>query len=215
MLNYILFDLDGTLTDSGRGIVNSLKYALNKMGINETNEEILKSFIGPPIKERGREVYGFSVKESEELLSFYREYFVKQGMYENEVYFGVKEMLQTLKNTNRKIIVATSKPEIHACEILRHFGLLECFDFVIGATLDGKISDKNQVLFEAINRANVDVKSAVMIGDRKYDINGGKNYGMLTVGVTYGYGDFKELNEAGADFIVDSAKQLEKLLLEI
>lgn len=215
MLNYILFDLDGTLTDSGRGIVNSLKYALNKMGINETNEEILKSFIGPPIKERGREVYGFSVKESEDLLSFYREYFVKQGMYENEVYFGVKEMLQTLKNTNRKIIVATSKPEIHACEILRHFGLLECFDFVIGATLDGKISDKNQVLFEAINRANVDVKSAVMIGDRKYDINGGKNYGMLTVGVTYGYGDFKELNEAGADFIVDSAKQLEKLLLEI
>lgn len=215
MLNYILFDLDGTLTDSGNGIINSLKYALNKMGIKETDESVLKSFIGPPIKERGIEVYGITVKESEDLLAFYREYFVKQGMYENEVYSGVKEMLHTLKNAGKKIIVATSKPEVHACEILRHFGLLQYFDMIVGATLDGKISDKNQVLTEAIKRAKVNVKSAVMIGDRKYDINGGKKFNMITVGVTYGYGDYQELKDAGADYIVDSANQLEKLLMEI
>ena len=215
MLEFLLFDLDGTLTDSGKGIVNSLRYALNKMGINESDESVLKTFIGPPIKERGREVYGFTIQESEDLLSFYREYFVDKGMYENEVYLGVDKMLKSLKGAGKKIIVATSKPEVHAREILRYFGLLDYFDVVVGATLDGKISDKIQVLAEAIKRANVDINKAVMIGDRKYDVNGGKNFGIKTVGVTYGYGDYQELKEAGADYIVDSATQLEKLLLEI
>ncbi len=215
MLKTLFFDLDGTITDSGRGIKNSLKYALNKMGVRDYDEDVLESFIGPPIKERGREVFGFSIEQSEKLLEFYREYFVVQGMYENEVYEGVENMLSALKKAGKTLIVATSKPEVHAKEILRFFGLRDYFDLIIGATLDGKISHKNDVIKEALKRANVDGNYAVMIGDRKYDMEGGKLFSMKTVGVTYGYGDYDELCKANADVIVNSVKELEKTLLEI
>ncbi len=215
MKKIIFFDLDGTLTDSGEGIMNSLKYALKKLGINCNDESVLRTFVGPPIKEHAQEIFGVTKEDSDKLLTYYREYFVLKGMYENSVYNGVEEVLKNLKKASKILAVATSKPEVHAKEILRHFGLLDYFGYVVGATLDGKISEKIDVIKTALFRAKIDGKNAVMVGDRKYDINGGKVFNMLTVGVTYGYGSEEELINANADYVAKSANELEKILMEI
>lgn len=215
MKKIIFFDLDGTLTDSGLGIMNSLKYGLKKLGIDCNYEGVLRTFVGPPIKEHAEEIFGISKEDSSKLITYYREYFTQKGMYENSVYQGIETVLKNLKKASKILAVATSKPEVHAKEILRHFGLLDYFDYVVGATLDGKISEKIDVIKTALFRAKIDGKNAVMVGDRKYDINGGKVFNMLTVGVTYGYGSEEELINANADYVAKSVQELEKILMEI
>ena len=210
----ILFDLDGTLTDPGIGITNSVMYALKKFNIDVPDRSALYKFIGPPLKGSFEEFYHFSADQSELAVSYYREYFKKQGMLENEVYDGIPEMLSHLKQNGKTLIVATSKPEAFTLEILRHFRLYDCFDFIAGATMDDTRNKKADIIRYALENCSItDKSSAVMIGDRKHDIIGAKDNGLDSIGVLFGYGDRKELSDAGATFLAASPAEIEELIL--
>ena len=205
MYQYLLFDLDGTLTDPGLGITNSVMYALRKFGINVSDRSQLYPFIGPPLRDSFRVYYGFSDEQCERAVRYYREYFKKSGMYENEVYDGIFELLTRLKASERSLVVATSKPEVFALEILRHFDLYKYFDFVAGATLNDVRNQKADIIKYALETLNItEKKSAIMIGDRKHDIIGAKETGLDSIGVLYGYGTYDELKNAGATYIADT-----------
>ena len=205
MYQYVLFDLDGTLTDPGLGITNSVMYALRKFGINVSDRSQLYPFIGPPLRDSFRVYYGFSDEQCERAVRYYREYFKKSGMFENEVYDGICELLTRLKASGRTLVVATSKPEVFALEILRHFDLYKYFDFVAGATLNDVRNQKADIIKYALETLNITEKtSAIMIGDRKHDIIGAKETGLDSIGVLYGYGTYDELKNAGATYIADT-----------
>lgn len=209
MYKYILFDLDGTLTDPGIGITNSVMYALEKFGIEVSDRASLYKFIGPPLLDSFQNYYGFTKEESELALKYYREYFKPHGLYENEVYNGVEDLLKNLKAKGKTIIVATSKPEEFAVEILKHFNLYQYFDFVGGASMDEKRVKKADVIAYALEKCNVvDLSSVVMIGDREHDVYGAKQIGVDSIGVLYGYGDYEELQKAGADHIVSTPEEI-------
>lgn len=209
MYKYILFDLDGTLTDPGIGITNSVMYALEKFGIEVSDRASLYKFIGPPLLDSFQNYYGFTKEESELALKYYREYFKPYGLYENEVYNGVEDLLKDLKAKDKTIIVATSKPEEFAVEILKHFNLYQYFDFVGGASMDEKRVKKADVIAYALEKCNVtDLSSVVMIGDREHDVYGAKHIGVDSIGVLYGYGDYEELKKAGADYIVSTPEEI-------
>ena len=205
MYQNILFDLDGTLTDPGMGITNSVMYALKKFKIDVEDRTSLYRFIGPPLKGSFKEFYGFSEEQSELAVQYYREYFKKQGMLENEVYDGIPELLKQLREKNKTLIVATSKPEPFTLEILRHFQLLDYFNFVAGATMDDTRNKKSDIIRYALESCHITDKStAVMIGDRKHDIIGAKENGLDSIGVLFGYGDYEELKAAGATYIAET-----------
>lgn len=213
MYNYVLFDLDGTLTNSELGITKSVQHALRKFGIEVEDRTVLRPFIGPPLGESFQVFYGMSVEESEQAIKYYRERFSVKGLYENEVYPGVEKMLQDLKEGGKKLILATSKPEKFTMLILEHFDLLKYFDFVAGATMDGSRGEKADVIRYALELSGIEDKSEViMIGDRKFDILGAKENGLASMGVLYGFGDREELTEAGADYIVETAEDIVKIL---
>lgn len=214
MYQHILFDLDGTLTDPGIGITNSVMYALKKFQIEVEDRATLYKFIGPPLKASFEKYYGFSKEESELALQYYREYFKPKGLYENQIYKGVRELLTELKNRNKTLILATSKPEEFAIEILRHFKLLPYFDFVAGATMDSSRVKKTDVILYALQSYGIsDLSSVIMIGDREHDILGAKQIGLDSIGVLYGYGDYEELKEAGATYIAENAEDILKIIL--
>ena len=209
MLNYILFDLDGTLTDPGIGITNSVMYALKKFGIEITDRTSLYNFIGPPLMYSFQTFHGFSEEDSTQAVKYYREYFSVHGLYENEVYPGIPELLHELKQRGYHLVLATSKPEEYALEILRHFGLYDYFDFVAGATMDGTRSSKADVIRHALAGSGIqDLSTAVMIGDREHDILGAKETGLASIGVLYGYGNRAEFEAAGADRIVATPAEI-------
>ena len=217
MKNYqiVLFDLDGTLTDPGVGITNSVAYALKKYGIEVADKTQLYPFIGPPLIDSFEKYYGFSEEEAKHAVTLYREYFREKGIFENEVYDGIAPMLEHLKNSGKTLIVATSKPEIFARQIREHFQLDGCFRYIAGANLDGTRSKKNEVIEYALEACDVtDRSSAVMIGDRDYDIIGAQKTGLDSVGVLYGYGNRAELERAQATYIVKTVADLEQLLLQ-
>lgn len=204
MYKYILFDLDGTLTDPGLGITNSVMYALKKFNIDVEERASLYKFIGPPLMDSFKMFYGFSEEDSELGVKYYREYFKERGLYENEVYDGIEELLKALKDQNKSLIIATSKPEEFAVEIVKHFHLDQYFDFVAGATMDSSRSKKADVIEYAIKNCNItDLSSAIMIGDREHDILGAKQVGLDSIGVLFGYGNYSELEAAGATHIVE------------
>lgn len=206
---YYLFDLDGTLTDSGMGITNSVKHALKKYGIEEQNMEILKKFIGPPLAESFQKYYGFSEEESRRAIGYYREYYQKDGIFENEVYDGIPELLETLKGAGKTLIVATSKPELFAEQILEHFKLAPYFDCIAGASMDESRVDKAEVIAYALKKYGTEAKEGmVMIGDREHDIIGAKKNGLDSIGVLFGYGSREELEKAGADHIVETPGEI-------
>ena len=212
---YILFDLDGTLTDPKIGITTAVAYALNKMGHYEVNLEELTKFIGPPLREAFIEYYNFSEKEAKQAIEYYREYFIDRGIYENEIYSGIKELLDELKKSDRILVVATSKPTIFAETIINYFDLTKYFSSVVGSNLDGTRSKKAEVIEAALERNGItDKEEVVMIGDRKHDIIGAKHVGIHSIGVGYGYGTNNELEEAGADFIAAKVEDLRILLME-
>lgn len=213
---YLLFDLDGTLTDPSVGIINSVVYALEKQGIKETDYDKLRSFIGPPLVDAYMEYYGFSREKALETVDFYREYFSVTGIFENRIYDGIARLLKKLHGENKKIILATSKPEPFANKILEHFGIAEYFSFVAGATMDEKRTHKDEVIKYALEELNIkDVSKAVMIGDRKYDIEGGKAFGLKTVGLLYGFGDKAEITAAQPDYIAETVEELEQILISV
>lgn len=206
---YILFDLDGTLTEPKEGITKSVAYALKYYGIHVEDLDILCPFIGPPLKESFMKFYGFDDAKAEEAVEKYREYFRPYGVYENEMYEGIPELLQMLKEQGKQIILATSKPTVFANIILEHFELKSYFDCVVGSELDGTRVRKDEVITCALEQIGIQDKSeAVMIGDREHDILGAKANGLASIGVLYGHGGLEELQKAGADKIVATVQEL-------
>lgn len=215
MIKYVLFDLDGTLTDPGEGITNSIVYALDKFGISVSDKKDLYKFIGPPLYDSFVKYYGFSHENANLAITYYREYFAPKGLYENTVYKGIEDMLGFLADKGVKLIVATSKPEKYAREILAHFALDRYFDDIIGATMDEKRNTKDAVIAYAIEKCKIVPQNAIMVGDRLHDVLGAKANGMRSIGVLYGFGSYKELSDAGADMIVKDVEQLKKTLSEL
>lgn len=214
MYQTILFDLDGTLTNPALGITNSLAYALEKFNIEVTDKKELYRFIGPPLQDSFENFYHFSKEDSLKAVDFYRDYFRHKGLYENEVYQGIPDLLERLKAQGKKLLVATSKPEEFARQILKHFELFDYFDLVAGASMDGSRRLKGDVIAHALTSAQVsDLSATIMIGDRKHDIIGAKENGLDAIGVLYGFGNREELKTAGAKFIVETVENLRKILL--
>ena len=212
-MKYILFDLDGTLTDPMEGITKSVEYALNKFNISVKDRNDLISFIGPPLIDSFMEKYSFSKERAVKAVAYYREYFSVTGIFENKVYEGVIEMLSKLKSQGYLLILATSKPETFAKQILEHFKLAKYFHFIAGATMDEKRSYKDQIIEYALDSINFnDTDFACMVGDRCYDILGGKKFGIKTVGVLYGYGEKEELENCQPDFIAEDINDLYNFL---
>ena len=205
----ILFDLDGTLTDPKEGITKSIQYALNKMGIVENDLEKLTPFIGPPLLPSFMEFYNFSEEEANQTLQFYRERFSVTGLFENEVYEGIEELLKNLKQSNYRLAVATSKPTVFAKRILDYFELSPYFEVIVGSELDGTRTAKGEVIAEVLKQMNIENKDdCVMIGDRMHDLIGASENAIDSIGVTYGYGSQQELEEANATYIVHSVGSL-------
>ena len=214
MKNYdvVLFDLDGTVTDPGLGITNSAMYALKKYGIEEKRENLFK-FIGPPLHESFEKYYGFTREKAWEAVEVYREYFAPKGLYENEVYEGMEPLLKNLKRAGKKVLLATSKPEIFAVKILEHFGLAKYFDFIGGALLDRSRLNKADVIEYVFKTTGLPKENAIMVGDREHDIIGANAHKIDSVGVLYGYGSKEELTLSGATYIADNTAALSKILL--
>lgn len=213
MYQTILFDLDGTLTDPGIGITNSAMYALEQMGYEVPPREKLYKFIGPPLYESFLDFYGMSQEQADEAVRLFREYFAEHGIHENELYEGIPQMLQQLKDSGKRLVLATSKPEKWAKIVMHHFGLDEYVPEIAGATMSRDRSKKGQVIAYALNQFQIDPATAVMVGDREHDILGGRENGLPGIGVTYGYGDRPELEAAGAIAVADTPEQLTTLLL--
>lgn len=206
---YLLFDLDGTLTDPGEGITNSVTYALKKWGIGVTDKKELYCFIGPPLSASFKKYFGFDDEDALKCVEYYREYFRDRGIFENQVYQGVSELLCRLKAEGYVLVLATSKPEGFAKIILEHFDLAKYFDFVAGASMDESRNKKADVIRYALDMAKIEDRSlALMIGDRDQDMLGAKINGLDSLGVLYGYGSKAELEGAGATFIADGVEDI-------
>lgn len=209
---YVLFDLDGTLTDSGPGIMNGYEYALGKMGVEIPDRSFLRQFVGPPLGESWEKKLGFSPDDVQRGIALYREYYADKGVYENEVYPGVKELLSDLKSSGKKMYIATTKAEPMAKVVAEHFGLLGFFDEVVASTAERKT--KIDVLKYVTEECGItDISKAVMVGDRHYDITGARHFGLDSIGVLYGYGDRQELEEAGATYIAETVPDIRKYIL--
>ena len=209
---YLLFDLDGTLTDPFIGITRSVQHALKYYGIIENDLSRLAPFIGPPLIDSFRETYHFSEEQAEEAVSYYREYFAERGWRENKVYPGIPELLKHLQEAGHKLYVATSKPTPFAEKILDHFNLSRYFERIEGASLDHTRMRKTEVMRYLLAQAGISEKGkTVMIGDRKFDVTGAHEIGVECIGVLYGYGSREELVSAGADYIVPTVDALSAL----
>ena len=198
----IFFDLDGTITDSAPGIMNSIKYALEKNHLPMLSEEQLRSFIGPPLRGQFCKVCGLADEESARMVEDYREYYRDKGIFENNVYDGVIEMLEKLRKKGFRLAIATSKPEKYAKIIIDHFHLTKYFACVAGMEMDGGRGTKAQVITYALEKNDITDKSKVlMIGDREHDVVGAHENGLDCLGILYGFGSRKEFEEAGANYI--------------
>lgn len=212
--NNVIFDLDGTLTDSGPGIKNSLRYTLNHYGLPMETEEGLNRYVGPPLLISFQKYMGFSKEQAKAAITVYRQYFTQKGMFENKVYEGVIPMLETLKAKGKRLFIATGKPTVYTLQILEHFGLTQYFDRVCGIGLDESDMGKDELISQVITGENLDPNTCIMVGDREFDILGANVVGIPAIGVTYGYGTREELMGAGATKIAHSIGQLQEILCE-
>ena len=221
----ILFDLDGTLTESGPGITHAVQYALHQMGIEEPNRSQLECFVGPPLNVSFREYYGMNEQQSAEAIHHFREVYDREMIYENEVYPGVPKLLKTLHEQGVHLAIASSKPENMVHKVLEYFGLKSFFDVIVGSSiseeLDNKMGTDNKLLMvqKALRELGVlqsaegvPIMDCAMVGDRSFDIKGARANHVTAVGVTYGYGSRQELEEAGAEYIADDVRQLQEIL---
>lgn len=211
MADLILFDLDGTLTESGIGITRSVAHSLRKFGIEETDQARLDRFVGPPLIDSYVRYYGFSHEQAVLAVEYYREYYAVTGIFENRVYDGVETMLRELNAAGKTCVLATSKPEHYAVQIMEHFGLSRYFSCVAGATMDEKRTNKAEVIAYALEKAGASGK-AIMVGDRRHDIEGAQAHGLPSIGVLYGYGSREELEQAGATYIAATAEDILKFV---
>lgn len=218
MYQYILFDLDGTITDSREGITKSVQFALAKYGIDEPDLRKLEKFIGPPLRDSFLEFYPEIANEEtvEKIVETYRSYYKPTGIYENKVFDGIPELLKTLHQSGRKLAVASSKPEVFVRKIIKYFSLENYFEVIVGSLLDGTRENKKEIVAEALQQLcgdKVDLEHTAMVGDRKFDIEGAKDQKVAAIGVRFGFSKLGELEEAGADFIAETVEDLEKHLL--
>ncbi|MBT2642905.1 HAD family hydrolase [Bacillus sp. ISL-41] len=212
----ILFDLDGTISDPKEGITRSVQYALQKMNISAPDGEQLEGFIGPPLQVSFAEYLDFDEHQTKKAIDFYRERFKEKGMYENELYSGIRLLLQSLKEQDFILVVATSKPTVFAEQILRHFEIDHYFDLVVGSNLDGTRSSKTEIIQYILDSYKKHKsEDFIMIGDRKHDIEGANNCGIDSIGVMYGYGSFEELQNSQPAYIVESVEQLRDILMKM
>lgn len=212
---YVLFDLDGTLTESGPGIMRCVQYALDRFGIHENDPAKLQRFIGPPLDDSFRTFYGFSEEDARRAREFYRERYWKKGIYENAPYPGIPAMLETLQEEGRSLALATSKPQAMAEEVLRHFDLMKYLDVLVGAGMNGEHQTKPEVVALALAGLGVNEENhneAAMVGDRSFDIEGAKARKIDSVGVLYGYSEGDELAQAGASYLAETVADLGKIL---
>ena len=212
----VLFDLDGTITDSGTGIMNAIRYAVRKSGFAEPEEAVLRSFIGPPLKEQFRKVFSLSEEEGRRMVALYREYYGEKGIFENRVYDGVPEMLDTLQKAGIRILMATSKPEKYAKLIADHFDFAKYFELIGGACMDGTRTVKEEVIEYVLETCGISEEEreyTVMVGDRSHDIIGAKKCGLHSIGVLYGYGSREELEMSGAERIADTPGTAAEMIL--
>ena len=218
MFTHIFFDLDGTLTDPAQGITNSFIHALKFFGREIPSYEELCKLIGPPLPYSFETILGFPEEKVKEAVAKYREYFATKGLYENSVYPGIPELLQTLKEKGKHLVVATSKPEEYSIKIIEHFGLSKYFDFVCGSLMDESRSKKSEVIAYALQHCGLsdsDKERVLMIGDRHHDIEGAKQNGLKSCGVLFGYGSRTELEDAGADYIAEDINELSEVIIKI
>ena len=210
----ILFDLDGTLTDPFLGITRSVAYSLKSFGIEVDDLETLKPFIGPPLDVSFREYYHMDEAQSWKAVEKYREYFSKKGLFENKVYEGMEDFLQSLLNMDMKLYVCTSKPEVFAKEILDHFSLTPYFTGIYGATLDGSLKNKGDVIAHCIKQEQLNIQDCMMVGDRQHDIVGAHQNQIPCIGVLYDYGSLEEFQEYHCDYIAKDLIELKKIIEE-
>lgn len=215
MYQYLLFDLDGTLTNPKEGITKCVQYALRSFGIEEPDLDKLEPFIGPPLLDSFMEYYNMTPEQARTALEKYRERFRDIGIFENEVFPGVPEMLEILQKKGKKLVIASSKPEEYVLRILEKYGIRAFFHEVVGASMDEKRSAKADVIEEAFRRLQItEEKKAqvLMIGDRKHDVEGAKACGIRCLGVYVGFAKPGELEQAGADYIVHTVEEMSQFL---
>lgn len=212
---YFFMDLDGTLSDSSKGITKAVAYALHKMGIVENDLNSLKKFIGPPLVDSFAEFYDLSEEDTKQAILYFKEYYSVTGMYENELYPGMKHLLDSVNEHGGTVVVATSKPEDIAKTIIEYFKITNQFQLICGSAGEFSRNRKDQVIAYALQELKLTPDQAIMIGDRKHDILGADKNQMESVGVLFGFGDRKELEAAGADYIAESVTDLEQLMISM
>lgn len=212
---YLLFDLDGTLTNPKEGITKSLQYALHHVGIEVEDLDSLEKHIGPPLIDGLRDIQGLKEEEIKEAARWYREYFKEKGIFLNVKYEGIDDLLDTLVKAGRTLILATSKPEEFARKIMEHFNLDHYFTDICGAAMDDTRRKKGDIIAYALKKNGInDKEQVVMIGDRLHDIIGARENGISSIGVLYGFGSKEELTEAGAGSLAKDLKELKDILLK-
>lgn len=213
MYDTILFDLDGTLTDSGLGITNAARYALREMGCPVPEDSVLRKFIGPPLYDSFQRFCAMDEETAMEAVRLFRVYYNDKGILENRVYDGVKRMLERLSHGGKRLVLATSKPETAAVRVMEYFGLNKFVPEIAGATPDPSRSTKGQVIAYCLKQFGIDPASTVMVGDREHDVLGARENGLPCIGITYGYGERVELETAGAAQVFDTPAELADDLL--
>ncbi len=209
----VLFDLDGTLTDPREGITRSIQYGLSKMGIDEPDLTKLEHFIGPPLLQAFMATYGFDEAKAWEAMGFYRERFAVTGLYENEVFQGVTPLLEDLVGQGRQLFIATSKPQVYAREIARHFDFAKHFKVIYGSELDGTRTNKVELIRHLIAEQGLNPAHTLMIGDRKHDLIGARDNGLDAAAVGYGFGSFEELNSFAPKYHFQTLTELHQAFL--
>ncbi len=212
MIKYILFDLDGTLTNPKEGITKCVQHALRHFGIERECDELVE-FIGPPLKEQFMKYASLSEEDGALAVHIYRERFAPIGLFENEIYEGVISMLEKLKAQGKTLVLATSKPWVFAEKIAQKYGIAPFLSNLFGSELDGTNTDKALVIQNAMKAIGANADNTLMVGDRMHDVIGAHKNGIKCIGVTYGYGSEEELRKSGADVIVHSIEELTRLLL--
>lgn len=211
----LLFDLDGTISDPKVGITKSVAYALQRFHITVEDLDSLTPFIGPPLQESFMHDYGFDEEKAQQAIEYYRIYFNDRGMYENTLYDTMEEILAKLCARGYTCIIATSKPEVFAKQIVDYFHIQSYFKDVCGATMDSQRTRKEDVIAYAMKKHSLSTQQTMMIGDRKHDVIGAKINQLPSIGVRYGYGGYQELSVAGADHIVDTPQELYTYLVSL
>lgn len=202
----ILFDLDGTITDSGEGIINCALLALEHFGLPLPDRETMRVFVGPPLHETFIR-FGVPAEKAEEAVAVYRSRYVPIGMFENKPYPGIEELLETLKSHGHKLLIATSKPEWMAVDILKHFDLDKYFDSICGATMDTSRTSKENVIAYLLSQ-NDPVNHTMMVGDTEFDVIGSAKHNIPCIGVSWGYGTVESMVSAGAYAIANTMQEL-------